>query len=460
MVDKVSGVFGRYFELIDSYFGSIKSHLKEGKYAHEILGREISSYPFVSDLILDATNDIGEDIHKFWKDNHTQVSSYLSQSNSLKCLYSGDLSPVDIENFVKRSGLYVDTIIIPDPLMNIATFMRPAFADKKLYLDKLIRHVFNILKLRELMLAGTKEKIVLLYPTNIQTLDSKTQEQIFADAESRYLKYFNELLGKRLNSRDEIIELLKSYETTSDLFKNLKNVSMLPNTINTPKYFEAKMGEMFSLNRKFNIPKYKNINEAFGIYVFTQFLRVQEHEHYCRLLVAEPIYDYELPWSFLNFDLGGQDMDPAILNALQTKEFEWIGNIPLEALKILREEGQMEYMRSTLRNGITSMQSKTDKDMSKTIKQLQENIREAFKKQKSETKELKKLVDSIIKKDIPIEVGAYLVGFIPLYGNFLTLPAVAKSVYDKYQIRQTAKKELDRKEKGAINLLLKSYDTK
>lgn len=458
--DKISKIYGDYFDLIDSYFGSIKKHLQKGKYSHEQLGKEISSYPFVSDLVLDAIDDIGEDIHKFWKHARREVTTYLNQAKSLKCLYSGDLSPVDIENFVKRSGLYVDTVIIPDPLMNIATFMKPAFADKKLYLDKLIRHVFNIVKLKELMLASTKEKIVLLYPTNIQTLDTKSEQQILCDAESGYLKYFEELIGKKFNSRDEVITFIKNYETTRDFFKKIKNISMIPNTINTPVSFEEKMGEMFNLNRKFNIPKYKNLNEAFCVYVISQFLRVQEHKYYCRLLVAEPIYDYELPWSFLNYDLGGQDIDPAILNALQTKNFEWIGNIPFEALRVLREEGQMEYMRSVLRNGITSMQSKTDKDLSKTIKQLQENIREAFNKQKSESASLKKLVGNILKRDIPIEVGTFLVGLIPFYGNYLTLPAVAKSLYDKYQKMQATKKALVNNEKNAINLLLKSYDTK
>lgn len=460
MANKVSNIFEGYFDLIDSYFGSIKSHLSEDKYAHEQLGREMSSYPFVSDLILDATDSIGEEIFKFWKQNHKDLSTYLTGSKGLKCLYSGDLSPVDIESFVKKSGLYVDTIIIPDPLLNIATFFKPAFSDKKLYLNKLIRHVFNVMKLRELMLADTKEKIVLLYPSNIQTLGSDIQNKIFSETENKYLDYFIKLFGRQFSSRDEVLEFLRNFKDEQDLFKIIKDTSLLPQTINSPSSFKSKMGEMFSLDRRFNIPQYKNLNEAFGVYVYTQFLRVQEHKYYCKSLTAEPIYDYELPWSFLNYDLGGQDIDPAILNALQKKDFEWIGNVPFEALKVLREENQMEYMRSTLRRGITSMQSKSDKDLSKTVEQLQENIGEAFKRQKSEVKALKDKVGSILKKDIPIEIGAYLVGFIPIYGNFLTLPSVAKSIYEKYMTHREAKKKLDKEEKGTINLLLKSYDKK
>ena len=453
----ISKIYRDYFDLIDSYFGSLKRHLPEGKYGHEQLGREVSSYPFVSDLVLDAIDGIGEDIHKFWTKTHDEVQSYLSQTKSLKCLYSGDLSPADIENFVKRSGLYVDTVIIPDPLMNMAAFMKPAFADKKLYLDKLIRHVFNISKLRDLMLANTEEKIVLLYPTNIQTLDDKTEKQIFADAEASYLKYIEELIGHKFDSKIEVIEHLKTYDTTQDFFKAIVNITILPTAIKTPQAFENKMGEMFGLSRKFNALKYKNLCEVFAVYVLGQFVRVQEHKYYCKLLVAEPIYDYELPWSFLNYDSGGQDIDPAILNALQTNGFNWIGNVPLEALKVLREDGQMEYMRSMLRHGITSVQSKTDKDLSQTITQLQENVREAFEKQKMETAQLKKRVADIIKKDIPIEVGACLVGWIPICGNYLTLPAVAKSLYDKFKDVRNTKKKIEANEKGVINLLLKSY---
>jgi|GEM_PF-997389 len=454
---RISKIYSDYFDLIDSYFGSIKKYLSPGKYGHEQLGREISSYPFVSDLVLDAVDDIGEDIHQFWGKVHDVIRTYLIQQESLKCLYSGDLSPVDIENFVKRSGLYVDTVIIPDPLLNIATFMKPAFADKKLYLDKLIRHVFNIVRLRDLILASANEKIVLLYPTNLQTLDEKTEAKILTDAESEYLKYVNELIGHKFTTKFEVIEHFKTYDTVADLFKTIRNVNVLPTAINTPHAFEVKMRGMFDISRKFSVPKHKNVTEAFATYALGQFARVQEHKLYCNLLVAEPIYDYELPWSFLNYDLGGQDIDPAIVNALQTSGFNWIGNVPLEALKILREEGQMDYMRAILRKGITSMQSRTDKDMTKTIAQLQENIREAFNQQKSETASLKKHVGNILKKDIPIEVGAFLVGFIPYIGNYLTLPAVAKSLYDKVQTIQATRKKLQASEKGAISLLLKSY---
>jgi len=105
------------------------------------------------------------------------------------------------------------------------------------------------------------------------------------------------------------------------------------------------------------------------------------------------------------------------------------------------------------------MQTKQDIDLTNTINQLQENLNEAFNRQKTEVEDLKNTVRKILNlEDVIIEVSAFLIGFVPIYGNFISLPVLVKSLYEKRHDQQIAKMDLYKKEKNIINLLLKTHE--
>jgi hypothetical protein len=118
--EKIKKVYEEYFAIIDSYFGGIKHHLDlSDNFPHIKMADRIAGYDFVADLIIDATDDLGETIKNFWIKNAPAVQEYLDNSSGLKCVYSGDISPVDLETFLKRTVLYIDTIILPDPITKL-----------------------------------------------------------------------------------------------------------------------------------------------------------------------------------------------------------------------------------------------------------------------------------------------------------------------------------------------------
>ena len=187
-------VYEKYFDIIDDYFGSIKQYLGSEEDSHIDLGQLIATYPLISDLIYDATEELGEEIENFWNDNLVQLVEYTKQQNVLKCVYSGDISPVVLENFVKRSALYIDTVILPDPILNLSIYHRQVLSDKKYYLSKLIRHVFNIWKLKELILADTKERIILILPISLDLINPKDRNILLNRADARSVVYLGNVL--------------------------------------------------------------------------------------------------------------------------------------------------------------------------------------------------------------------------------------------------------------------------
>lgn len=455
----INSILVKYFDIIDQFFGSIKHRLGKREDSHIDLGIEIASYPLISDLILDAIDDLGVEIENFWNDNAKIVFDFIRKQDSLKCLYSGDISPVILENFVKRSALYIDTVILPDPLFNLTLFQKQIIIDKKYYLNKLIRHVFNIWKLKELVLADTKEKIILILPVNLYIVNSNDRDQLLATADKRFTTYINEIFNKNLEEKEPCLDFLSQQKTGNDIFSKIKQYNLLPNMFKKNETLD-KFLITFSNTGKYSKFGNKSIGWNFGLYLHSQFIRVQEHKFFCDKLIAEPIYDYELPWFFFNYEVGGLDMDASIANALQKETFEWISRVPISVLKIFREENRLDYMRGVIRKGITDLKIKKDEDLLGVAKQIEKNFKEEFKRQKAESESLKKEANKIMKKEIPITAGGFLAGFIPYLGNVVSILLAGRDISKLFKEYKGVKRVINEKENNFINLLMKSHDEK
>jgi len=453
---EINKLYEHYFNIIDSYFDSIKHYLKDDKYSHIELGNNIENYPMISDLLLDAINDLDEAIVQFWSKNTIPILSLIKKQNSLKCIYSGDISPVMLEDFVKKSLLYIDTVVIPDPILNLTLLRKQATLDGKFYLNKIIRHVFNVWKIRDLIVADTEINPIIIFPINLQTVNDGDRTKLFQSAYERFTNYINSIFDKNFTNKDDALMFLQQFRTSSEIFERIKQFNLLPNSFKEFHSFKEFLTDFSDTRKHFQIGD-KSVGWDFGQYLKSQFKRVQEHKFFCDKVYGEPIYDYDLPYFFFSYEMGGLDMDASIANALQKEKFNWIANVPLPALKVFREENKLGYMRSILRKGITDLKAKKDKDLLTISKELEENFKEAFKKQEEEMAFLEKEVVVITKEEIPIQITSTLVGFIPLIGNYVSIPFAFRSIKNLLGKREKLIHKIEDKKPNFINLLIKSY---
>ena len=455
---EITKIYTEYFDIIDSYFGSIKHHLGHEDDSHIDLAIHMAQYPLVSDLIIDAIDDLDEKISVFWKKNLKTVVEYVKQQDSLKCLYSGDISPVILENFVKRSAFYIDTVILADPIYNLTLFQKQIILDRKYYLQKLIRHVFNIWKLKDLALLDMPEKVIIILPINLQLIGEENKNILISKADENLAAYVEKLVDIRLDSAEACFEYLEKESTAGGLFKLFKHLEILPRVFSSQDSFEKFMGDFSNTGKFAKFKERESVGWDFGVYLRSQFIRVQEHKYFCDKLIAEPIYDYDLPWFFFNYEMGGMDMDAAIATALQGEKFNWISNVPLPAIAVLREENKLDYMRGILRKGITDLKARKDGDLVKIGEQVEVNLQEAFKKQESEIGALQSQVKSIMRKEIPIISGGFLAGFIPVIDKVVSVVSAGRDIKKALSERKELTKTLACKNMNFINLLLKSYE--
>lgn len=455
----IKQIYKDYFELIDSFFGSIKHYLGEEKDSHINLGISMASYPWISDLIVDAIEDLDQEIENFWSENAKKVFDYVKTQDTLKCLYSGAVSPEILEDFIKKSSLYVDSVIIADPIYNLSIFQKQIILDKKYYLNKLIRHVFNIWKLKDLILADTKENIIFILPINLHLLNTNDKKDLLNNANDKFTGFVNSITNQKFSTANDSLLFLQEFQTNNNLYNEIKNPQLLPPSFQDEKSL-TKFLSNFRESGKYSQIGLKSIGWNFGLYLQSQFIRVQEHKLFCDSLLAEPIYDYELPWFFFNHEVGGSWIDGAIINSLQKETFEWISKVPISAIQVLRSENKLEYMRSLLRKSITDLKAKNDKDLIVVSHQIEENFQEAFKQQNFEIKDLEKEVWNIIKKDIPIVTGGFLAGFVPYLWTAISIATAFTDIKNLFERRKKAKNEISSKKSNFINLLMKSHDEK
>jgi len=454
-MNEINKIYKHYFDIIDSYFGSIKSYLENDKYSHIYLGNAIENYPMVSNLMVDAIDDLGTEIMQFWSENASKALDLLREQDSLKCIYSGDITPVVLEDFAKKSLLYIDTIVMPDPALKM-TILKNQTIDKKYYLNKLIRHVFNLWKLKDLMLADLEKNALVILPINLNAMNENDKNKLVLEAFKRFTNYINDVFGQKFDNENDSLDFLEKYNDTKELYSEIKQYDLLPNTFRNFDSFKEFLKDIIDTEKHFQIEN-ATIGRKFGEYLLSQFIRVQEHKFFCEKVSGEPIYDYELPYFFFSYEMGGLDMDATIANALQKETFKWIVNVPLNALKILREENKLEYMRSTLRKGITDLKSKNDKNLLGTARQLEQNFKCAFEQQEMEMASLKKEVKIITKKEIPLEVVGTVFGFVPIIGNYISLLLPFRSIKNLITQRKELKQKIGDKSTNFINLLIKSY---
>lgn len=451
-------IYNNYFQIIDSFFRSVKHYLEKKEDSHIELSERIANYPFVSDLIYDAISDIDIEIEKFWKDNIKQVVQYAIQQDSLKCLFSGDISPAILENFIKKTALYIDTVILPDPIYNLTLFHKQMKINKKEYLRLMIKHVFNIWKLKDVILADTDNKIILILPINLSLINPEQRKILIVNANNNFLIYSNKIFQQDFNNVESLYNFIEKITSMNVIYNKIKDSKITPNAFKQEESFNKFLTDFSKATKLTGYNKNNSVGGQFATYLQSAFIRVQEHKYFCNMLKAEPIYDYELPWFFFNYELGGLDMDAAIANSLQKEKFNWINNIPIDAIKVFRMEDRLDYMRNILRKGITDLKAKNDQDLINIGEQLQENLREAFNKQKSEIVLLQKEVDNITKNQIPITSAGFLAGLIPWIGYVISFLSAGRDIKKALKDKKEISKKTVQKENNFINLLVKAYE--
>jgi hypothetical protein len=284
---QIKKIYEEYFEIIDSYFGGISHHLGKEEDSHIDLGYDLSEYPLIADLMVDSIYDLKDAIFSFWETNSDIVFDYIRKIDKLKCVYSGNFTPAILEKFIKKCSLYIDTLIIPDPIFNVVDLRDEVIKDKHYYLRILTLNVFNVWRLKDIILEGIEVDIIYILPINMRRLKQTQINSLLIDAEKKVVNYYNDIFKEKIDNDVDIVKRIKQLKNPEDVFDSMSNPDRLPDGFNTKEHIKSFLDDLKGMGEN-TVVKYESAGMDFYRFIKSQFVRVQEHKYFCDLLSAEP----------------------------------------------------------------------------------------------------------------------------------------------------------------------------
>jgi hypothetical protein len=390
-------IMAAYFDGLEQFFGAPYAQMKE----HDATPAEIATDLASRDSILHAFEAKADEFFgamaEFWERNRAVVDRYVADLKALKAVYGGDLFPsYQTGNIASSTGLYMDTIVIPDPVLRIADF-RP-WLNSKDVLYFAAKHSLNALTYRELALADVEPPIVVITSDPL-TGNAPRVEHLKSLAGQDVLLHMEKIFGKSFSSEHELEEFLDQFsdlEQIATVTRDSRRVlfdSEWPNDVveQFRKHTEL-TGSRFTDESRSQIAN-RPPGLAIADILRGRFMQTNDIILSSQRLRGTPIVDAPTSWQYLlwkyEYDIvravgriaPPDSHDLLIAKALQSGRGDSTLNVLRASPKILielRRNGALAEFREILRNGIEDITLARASDLDAVTNAITENINAAM----------------------------------------------------------------------------------
>lgn len=377
---------------------------------------------------------------------------------------------------LKKTALYSDTTLVNDPLLSELLTWKQRGSGEDRSFQILAQYALQLTSIEELFSTDLSPPICYLAPSSVFTLERQNAtETTQTFIEENIVPFYASFLFKReFVSSDELFDFLSRFATFKD-FLAATSGSKIP-LINPDgmlvdeakcqsikQYWEDKYSIELSLqNALFLIIRGRFGMGAFDLMVnggltsnfFTDFKGVWNN-----LLLL--LKDKRLVDATMGKDTISKNM--MMLNALQGEQFRWLGDVPLNKIKELRQRGELQEMRELLGQNIDEIQNANVADFGEVATQVEYSLREGFKRHTEEVGSLDKKYRSSFNIDVPSLVVSGALGlastvYPPLvYIAGITGGTTVIDILRKYGEKKHEHEELEKK---PIVMLFDAYKKK
>ena len=139
-----------YFELVTQHFGEIADLAVERGLNPGRAARAAASDQNIVAQMSETIPRFMEVLSEFWDNLGEPAHVHLEDARYLKAVFGGDLFPSAYQNIGSTCGIYIDTIVLPDPFLRSAALFDVWSPERRAYF--FIKHALNVLRYRELAL--------------------------------------------------------------------------------------------------------------------------------------------------------------------------------------------------------------------------------------------------------------------------------------------------------------------
>ena len=319
--------------------------------------------------------------------------------------------------------MYADTVVLEDQIVNqLMSFRNGSRTGVRIDFHYIIDYAIEYFTLEHLFTSDSGTPICELAPASLWSLDQNnlrdTAWNLTCEATTAYA---SELFGKTFSSIDELRKLLSEIKDDNQFFsligKTQKLVSQDGVKI-SPEYLQR-----FRRISKLRVPE--ELDSLYEAVLHTQnSVRVNDLI-YNGLPRSIPVTNYRavlnsITWLmkhdnekvFANLQKKIFSKGALIISSLQQEDLKWLGNVPINKIRELREKGELADLRDFIGRDIENIVNASDEDFIEVGNQVKYNIDNALKKHDAQIKDLNEKYRRSYHLDIAQIAVSGTIGFV------------------------------------------------
>ena len=211
----------KYFEILDRFYGGAFAQMNKHGLTPPQVARDMASRAKIVEAFASEAEEFFSGIKEFWEYYGPVVEIHVAEMQALKSVFGGDIFPSYVGNIATSVGLYIDTLILPDPLARTATFLGTMKPEQLLFFTA--KHALNALSYKDLALADVNPPIVIIAPDPSYREESYGSILKFA-GESDLVLHAEKLFGRSFANIEELTSFSEKLSTAKDRQRGNQNI--------------------------------------------------------------------------------------------------------------------------------------------------------------------------------------------------------------------------------------------
>lgn len=420
-----------YFDFLFEQLGWLYDEMKNKNVPPYVVANHFASdSKFVEELFGNIPG-LEEAVKAFWETASEIAKYHLQDGHQLKAVFAGDLFPAHNENVVSTAGLYIDTIILPCPILRIAPLAKILPAAEVVRM--LLKHTLTAMTYRDIAIANVSPPIVLIAP-NQDDVEGRGRTGIVERATPAMVKHGSRLFGRTFSCFEELLEFCNELKSVEQVLKELNCPERLLFDTEWGVSPENQLRRAMTENPTLpemdkDIAGHQIIAACLG-----RMPQAMAAEEAAFQFGGSPFISAPTSWNYYTWLLDYQGTTAVeqaenqearhvvrALTAEASVNLEWLGNVPPESVLEIRKNGQAEELRKLLSNGISELIKVNPANYFRTADQVVENIDVAFRRHQKEISEAKRNKLKLYGINVPtclamggIGIAGAVTGNIPL----------------------------------------------
>jgi hypothetical protein len=426
----LSQVQEMYFGLVFAHFGDLHGVMLERRLDPHVAAQVASTSPDVVEEVSRHSRQFIEELTDFWRTCSEVAHTHVEDSHSLKAVFGGDLFPSYHQNIASTCGLYVDTIVLPDPFIRSVKLFELWSPERRTYY--FVKHALNLLNYRDIALADVSPPLVVVLPDR-SSLEADSEDLLLRMGRADAVEHARAIFGRHFVSYDDTAAFLRGIADPDRLVAEVANPSRI--LFNT-EWAGSVAEQMARALRDF--PESRELGTKPGEVILAQatgrMLQANDLLLRTQRLRGVPLVDAPTSWRYLQWKLEYDTgrLSPAsqpalhVTRALQVAaasgRIAWLGRVPPHALIELRRTGGLQELRTILGDGVERLASAAPSDFGQTADLVVANIEAALANYEAQLDAARQQLLKFGFKDVGswlvvggLEVTAAATGY-PLYG--------------------------------------------